>query len=154
MARPPEPTMTKAPAKKSAPKKTASAAKPAAKAAKPKTTAEVAAAFTAMLKANDHEGAAAKFNAPDIVSVEAMDGPMARIQGTAAVKAKAEWWYANHTVHSVTTEGPYVNGDQFTVRFRMDLTTNATGVRSQGDEIGLYTVKNGKIVEEKFFYGT
>jgi hypothetical protein len=117
------------------------------------TSRDVAIAFTAMLKAGDHEGAAEKFNAPNIVSIEAMEGPMARIEGTAAVKAKSEWWYANHEVHSVTTEGPYINGDQFAVRFVMDLTTKATGKREQGDEIGIYTVKGGKIVEERFLYG-
>ena len=43
------------------------------------TSAEVAKAFTGMLKAGDHHGAAATFNAPDIVSIEAMDGPMSRV---------------------------------------------------------------------------
>jgi ketosteroid isomerase-like protein len=109
-------------------------------------------AFTAMLKANDHEGAAKKFNAPTIVSIEAMEGPMARVEGAAAVQKKSDWWYANHTVHSVTTEGPYVNGDQFSVRFAMDVTTKETGQRMQMQEIGLYTVKGGKIIEERFFY--
>jgi predicted ester cyclase len=86
------------------------------------------------------------------VSLEAMDGPMARIQGTDAVKAKSEWWYANHTVHSSTAEGPFVNGDQFAVQFSMDITDKATGKRVQMKEVGLYTVNNGKIVEEKFMY--
>jgi ketosteroid isomerase-like protein len=116
------------------------------------TARDTAEAFTAMLKAGDHEGAAAKFNAPTIVSREAMDGPMARVEGAAAVKAKSEWWYANHTVHEVTTEGPFVNGDQFAVRFTMDVTEKATGKRNKHAEIGLYTVKDGKIVEEQFFY--
>jgi ketosteroid isomerase-like protein len=116
------------------------------------TTNELAKAFTEMLKAGDHEAAAAKYNAPDIVSIEAMDGPMARVQGTAAVKAKSDWWYANHEVHSVTTEGPYVNGDQFAMTFAMDVTDKATGNRMQMQEVGLYTVRDGKIVEEKFMY--
>jgi ketosteroid isomerase-like protein len=116
------------------------------------TTAEVANKFTAMLKANNHQGAATEFNAPTIVSLEAMEGPMARVEGMAAVQAKSEWWYANHTVHTVTTEGPYVNGNQFAVRFTIDVTTKADGKRMQMQEVGLYTVKNGKIVEERFFY--
>lgn len=116
------------------------------------TSADAIKAFTDLLKAGKHEEAAAAFNAPDIVSIEAMDGPMARIQGTAAVKAKSEWWYANHEVHSVTTEGPFVNGDQFAVVFDMDLTTKATGQRTKGREVGVYTMKDGKIVEEKFYY--
>jgi ketosteroid isomerase-like protein len=116
------------------------------------TTQELAKAFTDMLKAGDHNAAASTFNAPDIVSIEAMDGPMARVQGTAAVKAKSDWWYGAHEVHSATAEGPYVNGDQFSVIFGMDITQKETGNRMQMQEVGLYTVKNGKIVEEKFMY--
>lgn len=115
----------------------------------PKETAE---AFTAMLKSGDHEGAATKFNAEDIVSYEAMEGPMAECKGRAAVQAKGEWFYANNEVHSVTTEGPFMNGSQFAVRFEMDITTKATGERMKSAEIALYTVKDGKIVEERFFY--
>ncbi len=118
------------------------------------TTAETAKAFTDMLKAGDHIGAAAKFNAADIVSREAMDGPMARVEGSAAVKAKSDWWYANHAVSGGTVEGPYVNGDQFVVQFKMAVIPKATGVSSLIDEMGVYTVKDGKIVEERFFYCT
>ncbi|MGL4636805.1 MAG: SnoaL-like domain-containing protein [Beijerinckiaceae bacterium] len=116
------------------------------------TAAELAKAFTDVLKAGQHQEAAAKFNAPDIVSLEAMDGPMARVQGTDAVKAKSDWWYANHTVHNVTTEGPYMNGDQFALVFDMDFTSNETGQRMQSKEVALYSVKVGKISEEKFMY--
>lgn len=115
-------------------------------------TADVAAAVTDLLKAGDHEGAMERFHSPDIVSIEAMEGPMARVQGTAAVQAKSAWWYDNHEVHSATTEGPYVNGDSFVVMFDMDITEKATGKRVQMREAALYTVKDGKIVEERFFY--
>jgi ketosteroid isomerase-like protein len=118
------------------------------------TNAEAIKAFTDLLKAGKHEEAAERFNAPHIVSIEAMEGPMARIEGTAAVRAKSEWWYANHDVHSVTTEGPFVNDDQFAVIFNMDLTVKATGQRTQGREVGLYTMKDGKVVEEKFYYSS
>ncbi len=114
--------------------------------------AEIAKEFTDLLKSGQHQEAAARFNAPDCVSVEAMDGPMARIQGAEAIKAKAEWWYANHEVHAAQSFGPYVNGDQFIVRFTLDVTPKATGQRMQMEEAGLYTVRDGKIVEERFFY--
>lgn len=116
------------------------------------TTAELANAFTALLQANKHDEAAEKFNAADIVSIEAMDGPMREVRGTAAVKAKSEWWFANHEVHGGTVEGPWPNGDQFIVRFQIDVTPKATGQRMQMDEMGLYTVQNGRIIEERFFY--
>jgi ketosteroid isomerase-like protein len=116
------------------------------------TVRDVAAAFAALCKAGDHQGAAAQFNAPDIVSLEDFEGPMARAEGAAAVQAKGEWWYGAHEVHEAVTEGPWVHGNQFTLRFTIDVTERASGKRSRMDEIGLYTVRDGKVVEERFFY--
>ena len=116
------------------------------------TATETAKEFTAMLKSGDHQGAADTFNSPDIVSLEAMEGPMARVQGTAALKAKSDWWFGAHDVHSISSEGPYINGDQFAVRFHVDVTNKESGERTQMTEVGLYTVKDGKVVEERFYY--
>lgn len=117
------------------------------------TNAEAIKAFAELLKSGQHHEAAAQFNAPDIVSIEAMEGPMARIEGAAAVKAKSEWWYGAHEVHSASAEGPFPNGDQFAMVFDLDVTQKETGRRMQMREIGLYTMRDGKIVEEKFLYG-
>jgi len=115
-------------------------------------TREVAQAFSELLKANQHQQAAAEFNANEIVSYEAMDGPMAEVRGAEAVKAKSDWWFGAHEVHSSQTYGPYVNGEQFSLRFNLDVTAKETGERTQMEEVGLYTVSAGKIVEERFFY--
>ena len=79
-------------------------------------------------------------------------GPMAVCRGKEAVKQKGEWWQANHEVHGGSVQGPYVNGDQFALRFTFDITPKSTGQRVTMDEVGLYTVKNGKISEERFYY--
>ena len=115
------------------------------------TVMDVAKPFVALLKEGKHEEAAARFNAEDVVSLEA-GGPRAETRGKAAVKAKGEWWAANHEVHGGSVEGPYPHGDQFAIRFSFDVTVKATGQRHSLDEIGLYTVRGGKIVEERFFY--
>ncbi|WP_394888079.1 SnoaL-like domain-containing protein [Mesorhizobium sp. AaZ16] len=116
------------------------------------TTAALAKDFTELLKQGNDEAAAAKYNADDIVSYEAMEGPMAVCHGKEAIKRKGDWWRANHEVHGGSVEGPYVNGDQFAVRFKYDITPKATGERVVVDEVGVYTVKGGKISEERFFY--
>lgn len=117
------------------------------------TSQELAQAFTDLCKKGEFEQAGRLYWSDDVVSKEAMPGEMAEIKGRKAVEAKGAWWYANHEVHSVKVEGPYVNGDQFVVRFTMDITPK--GEKRMGmDEVGLYTVKNGKIVEECFFYGS
>jgi ketosteroid isomerase-like protein len=116
------------------------------------TTAELAKDFTELLKQGNDEAAAAKYNAEDIVSHEAMEGPMAVCHGKEAVKQKGDWWRANHEVHGGSVDGPFVNGDQFAVRFKYDVTPKATGERVMMDEVGLYTVKDGKITAERFFH--
>ncbi|MET0605098.1 MAG: nuclear transport factor 2 family protein [Beijerinckiaceae bacterium] len=108
--------------------------------------------FVALLKSNKSEEAAARYNADDIVSYEAADGPMAVCRGKDEVKKKGDWWYENHEFHGGDVAGPYVNGDQFAVRFSFDVTNRQSGERIKMDEVGIYTVRDGKIVEERFFY--
>ena len=116
------------------------------------TIAELAKNFTDLLKQGNNEGAASKYNADNIISYEAMEGPMAVCEGKEAVKQKSAWWAANHEVHSASVEGPYVNADQFALRFKYDVTQKESGKRIAMDEVGLYTVKDGKIVAERFYY--
>lgn len=115
------------------------------------TTLEIAKAFTELCAKGEFDKAGHTYWSDDIVSCESMEGPMAQVKGREAVDAKGAWWYANHEVHSVKVEGPYVHGDQFTVHFTMDVTPKGQS-RLTMDEHGLYTVRDGKIVEERFFY--
>lgn len=115
-------------------------------------TQDLAQAFTALCKQGQFEEAGRIYWDDDILSLEPMTGEMAELQGRSAVESKGTWWYANHEIHSVTVEGPYVHGAQFVVRFKMDVTPKG-GQRMALDEVGLYTVRNGKIVEERFFFG-
>jgi len=115
------------------------------------STADVAKNFTDALKQGDFPKAES-FWSDDVVSIEAMDGPMREVRGKEAVHGKSEWWTANNEVHSFEVSAPYVNGDQFALRFAMDITDKSSGKRTQSDEVALYTVRDGKITEERFFY--
>jgi ketosteroid isomerase-like protein len=95
--------------------------------------------------------------AQDIVSVEAMATPEfpAKVEGFEAVKHKTEWWEKNHETHGIVAEGPWPHGDRFIVHFTFDVTAKTgpmAGKRMKLDEAGEYTVKDGKIVREEFFY--
>ena len=116
------------------------------------TTQEIAGDLVALCKQGKFEEAGEKYWADDVLSVEfGGDNPEAR--GKTAVKAKGEGFMNSHEIHGVEVEGPYVNGDQFVVGFKMDMTAKETGQRHAMAETALYTVKDGKIVEERFFYG-
>ena len=91
-----------------------------------------------------------KYWADNVLSVEAM-GDNPEIRGKDAVRKKGEAWESANTVHTFAVEGPYVNGEQFVVRFKMDISEKVGGKRQSFDEVGLYTVRNDKIAEERFF---
>jgi ketosteroid isomerase-like protein len=114
-------------------------------------TQEIAHDLVALCQQGKFDEAGEKYWADDVVSVEAM-GDEAESRGKSAARAKGEWWANNHETHDVKVEGPYVNGDEFTVRFVMDITDKTNGQRHTMDEIALYRLKDGKIAEERFFY--
>jgi hypothetical protein len=92
---------------------------------------------------------------PDIVSVEAAAPPGGErtTKGIAGVLGKHDWWAANHEVHKAETFGPYPHGDdKFAVRFVYDLTFKPTGARNTMDEVAVFTVADGKVVREEYFY--
>ena len=95
--------------------------------------------------------------APDVVSVEVFgdDKMPRRMQGVAAVRGKNQWWLANHQIHGMTVNGPFPHDERFIVHYRMDVTPREgpmQGHRMQFEEAGLYTVRDGKVVQEEFFY--
>lgn len=117
------------------------------------TTQDIAHDLVALCREGKFDEAGEKYWAADVLSVEPM-GDNAESRGIEAARAKGEWWSGAHDIHGVVVEGPYVNGDQFIVRFVMDITAKASGNRMKMDETALYTIKDGKIAEERFFYGS
>ena len=111
---------------------------------------ELAKSFTGLCAAGKFDQAGEQYWSEAVVSREPM-GAVAT--GLAAVIEKGKGWAANHEIHGVKIEGPFVSGDQFIVRFTMDITAKEHG-RMTMDELGVYTVKDGKIVEESFFYAS
>ena len=94
--------------------------------------------------------------AENIVSLEGQgsDEIPARLEGIEAIRGKSTWWYDNNEVHAMQATGPYCGhrDDQFVVKFELDTTPKSTGERGQMEEVGIYTVKDGKIVQEEFLY--
>jgi ketosteroid isomerase-like protein len=112
---------------------------------------ELAEDFAELCAEGRGEEAAKKYWAEDIATYEAMPGDYAETHGIAEAMEKAQWWFANHEVHEMEVEGPWVNGDQFMLYWEIEVTPK-DGERMEMEEIVLYTVKDGKIVEERYFY--
>ena len=88
----------------------------------------------------------------DIVSVEASasEGESAEKRGIDQVRGKIDWWLNAMEVHSFTANGPFVAHNRFVVQYDADVTEKNSKKRFQLSEVGVYTVKNGKIVREEF----
>ena len=117
-------------------------------------TQEVANRLVALCSAGKFDEALETLYSPDIVSMEAGAPPgMSReSKGLAAVKAKGDWWVANHEIHSITVEGPLVAGSHFAVTFKMDITFKPEAKRFTMEEVAVYKIVDGKVVYEEFFY--
>jgi ketosteroid isomerase-like protein len=90
--------------------------------------------------------------AKDIVSVEAQAGENmpAEMRGIDQVRGKTEWWEKNMEVHSAKVTGPFVARNTFVVQFDVDVTDRASKKRMRMSEVGVYTVKDGKVAREEF----
>jgi ketosteroid isomerase-like protein len=120
------------------------------------TTLEVGKKLVELCKQGKDDQCIEALYANDIVAIEAMAMPNmpAEQRGKDAIRGKAKWWRDHHQVHSSSVEGPWPLGDRFVVHFHYDITNKDDGKRQQMDEAALYTVKDGKIVREEFFYVT
>jgi ketosteroid isomerase-like protein len=118
------------------------------------TGLEIGKKYVALCKEGKFDECISALFAPNAVSVEAgaPPGQDRTAKGIDAIRAKSKWWADNHTVHKAEHSGPYPHDDRFTVRFTYDVTNKQNGQRFTMDEIGLFTVKDGKIVREEFFY--
>ncbi len=157
-------------AKKAAPKKKAAAKKTAKKARKstakakaaslaPKlvktgrgaTPMELASSMMGLLRAGQMAEIEDKMLASSLESVEGVGASMAW-KGKKAVLRKYRDWEADHEIHEMQVDGPWVGATGFAVKYAIDVTQTSTGQRSQMEEIAVYTVRDGKIVREEFHF--
>jgi hypothetical protein len=117
------------------------------------TTLDIAKKYVELCKHHKYEEALGLFS-QDAVSVEAgaPPGQSAESRGLSAIREKGAKWGADHEIHDAKVDGPWPNGDRFIVRFSYDITNKPSGRRIKMEEAGLFTVANGKIIREEFFY--
>lgn len=88
----------------------------------------------------------------NIVSVEAYSagGGPTETRGKEGVRGKIDWWVNAMEVHSFKASEPFIAHDRFVVQYDADVTDKESKQRRQMSEVGVYTVKDGKIVREEF----
>ena len=119
---------------------------------KSRSTQEVADRLVSLCRQGKVLEAGEELYGDNIVSHESDPSPNKLVSGKKAVREKgnqfAEMIEAHH---GSKISDPVVAGNYFTVAWLMDITMKGQG-RSQMEEICVYKVKDGKIVEEYFYY--
>jgi len=88
----------------------------------------------------------------NIVRVEAYSagGGSPETCGKEGVRGKIDLWVNAMEIHSFDASGPFVGHDRFVVQYDADVTDKNSKQRRKLSEVGVYTVKDGKIVREEF----
>lgn len=117
-------------------------------------TQEIANRLVELCREGRNDEALTSLYAADAVSVEAFAPPGAEreAKGLAAIRRKGDWWRDNHEIQSSSVAGPWPHGNRFIVGFQFDVTHKPSGRRMKMEEAALYTIENGMIVREEFFY--
>jgi len=116
------------------------------------TTKEIAAKFYEYMQQGAFDKIYAELCSSDFSSEETPGSDWPKAVGMEQIREKGKKW--NETIeamHGGTCEKPFVAGNYFTCYMTMDFTPKG-GERTNMEEIGFYTVKDGKIVSEQFFY--
>ena len=116
---------------------------------------EIANQLVAFCKEGKNVEAINTLYADDVESIEAADPPEGErtTKGIEAVRGKNQWWNENHEIHESSVKGPWPHGDdRFAIHFFFDVTNKPSSQRYKMEEIGVYTVANGKVIREEFFY--
>jgi ketosteroid isomerase-like protein len=95
-----------------------------------------------------------KLYSVDAVSVESdPSSESGTLKGIDAIKGKHAWWEANMEMLDGSVDGPFLHGDdKFAVVFGMKAKDRNSGDVIEMTEVAIYTVADGKIVHEAFFY--
>lgn len=120
------------------------------------TTQDVANRYKELEKTGNWMAIQDELYSPDVVSIEpahaAAMGMQTITNGLNAIKAKAAAWNAGiEEMHGGYCSEPVVGGNFFSVAMGMDCTMKGAG-RMKMEEIAVFEVKDGKIVQEQFFF--
>jgi len=116
------------------------------------TTQETADKFHEYMQQGAFDKIYSELYSPNATSEETPGSDWGKANGMKEIEEKGKKW--NETIeqmHGGIMDKPIVAGDYFTCRMTMDFTPKS-GERQNMEELGLYKVKDGKIVSEQFFY--
>lgn len=116
------------------------------------TVADVAHQLVTFCREGRFVEAQTELMAPNCEQIEPTHATAPSVRGLPAILDKERAFQAVVVeMHSITISEPVVAGNFFSISLHFDLTLQGRG-RTELAEIGLYEVREGKIVREQFFY--
>jgi|KBSMisStaDraftv2_1062788.scaffolds.fasta_scaffold01691_2 hypothetical protein len=114
-------------------------------------TEEIASKFYDYMQKNDYKKIYSELYSTEATSEEPPGSDWKKARGMKEIEEKGKKWNEIiESMHGGNCEKPVVAGDYFAVRMSMDFTPKG-GERKKMNELGVYHVKDGKIVSEQFF---
>jgi hypothetical protein len=117
-------------------------------------TEEIARRLVALCREQKWETAQKELYAADAVSIEPEASPAfdKETKGLPAILEKGRKFVSMvENVHAISVSDPIVAGDAFACTMHLDMTMKGQG-RVDMAELCVYTVKDGKISSERFFF--
>lgn len=117
------------------------------------TIQEVANRLTALCRQGKYEEAQKELYSDDAESLEPAGSPgLQSVKGLDAIVKKGHDFQSMvEAVHGGSVTDPIIAGNTFAVAAILDLTMKGMG-RLTMEEVAVYTVKDGKVIKEQFFY--
>ena len=119
------------------------------------TTQQVADRLVELCRKGEYSQAQDELYADDAVSLEPEGlppGALGNAKGLAAIREKGRQFEERvEAIHSASCSDPVVADNWFSVAMGLDVTMKGRG-RMNMQEICVYRVRDGKIVQEQFFY--
>ena len=117
------------------------------------TTQEVADRFVTLMREGQSAQIHEELYAPDIESIEPEGMPGAYVKGMEGIQEKARQWEAMiETMHSGTVGDPIVADNHFACTMHYRVTFKGAPGPTDMEQICLYTVDEGKITREMYYY--
>jgi hypothetical protein len=114
------------------------------------TTQQVADRLVALCREGKFEEAQNELYARDATSDEPPGAPVGHVAGLDGIIEKGRQFAGmTEAVHGIEVSDPIIGGNAFACTLRMDITMKGKN-RSNMEEVCVYTVKDGKIVSERF----
>ena len=116
------------------------------------TTEQIANRLVELCRVGNYGQAQKELYHQNAASVEPETFPNNRVEGMEAIGKKGQEWANNlQEMHASEVSEPIVAGNHFSCTMKFDATFKDRG-RVKDEELAVYKVEDGKIVEERFFY--